>query len=166
MKRGNARERYWLGRLDTETDTELENTNPFVNVVRALAGHNEELPFAAFGWQAREGKSFTFSSAHFLAAERKLCESYIKRCCALDVHKKSITASVLVGDGEAAVQERKKEFGTTRKELEKLRFWLMASKVSVAAMESAGVYWKPVWHAGEAEEISAEAGQRAALSWR
>jgi hypothetical protein len=26
----------------TEAGNELENTNPFVNVVRALAGHNEE----------------------------------------------------------------------------------------------------------------------------
>ena len=75
-----------------------------------------------------------------------------QRCCALDVHKKSITACVLVRDGEAAVQERKKEFGTTRKELEKLRFWLMASKVSVVAMESAGVYWKPVWHVLERQK--------------
>jgi transposase len=36
--------------------------------------------------------------------------------------------------------------GTTKKELERLRFGLMACKVSVVARESAGVYWKPVWH--------------------
>ena len=69
-----------------------------------------------------------------------------QRCCALDVHKRSVTACVLVWDGRQAVEERKKDFGTTRKELERLRFWLMASKVSIVAMESAGVYWKPVWH--------------------
>jgi len=69
-----------------------------------------------------------------------------QRCCALDVHKNSITACVLVWDGQEAVEERKKEFGAYRKELERLRFWLMASKVTVVAMESAGVYWKPVWH--------------------
>jgi transposase len=33
-----------------------------------------------------------------------------------------------------------------KKELERLRFWLIACKVTVVAMESAGVYWKPVWH--------------------
>jgi len=77
-----------------------------------------------------------------------------QRCCALDVHKKSITACVLVGDGEAAVQERKKEFGTTRKELEKLRFWLMASKVSVVATESApGLLEAGLACTGEAEKI-------------
>ena len=69
-----------------------------------------------------------------------------QRCCGLDVHKSSVTACVLVWDGQEAVQERKKEFGTTKKELERLRFWLIACKVSVVAMESAGVYWKPVWH--------------------
>jgi transposase len=69
-----------------------------------------------------------------------------QRCSALDVHKNSVTACVLVWDGQELIQERKKEFGTTKKELERLRFWLMACKVSVVAMESAGVYWKPVWH--------------------
>lgn len=75
-----------------------------------------------------------------------------QRCCALDVHKKSLTACVLVWDGQELIEERKKEFGTTKKELERLRFWLMASKVSVVAMESAGVYWKPVWHVLERQK--------------
>ena len=68
------------------------------------------------------------------------------------MHKKSITACVLVWDGQELIEERKKEFGTTKKELERLRFWLMASKVSVVAMESAGVYWKPVWHVLERQK--------------
>lgn len=75
-----------------------------------------------------------------------------QRCCALDVHKRSITACVLVWDGQELIEERKKEFGTIKKELERLRFWLMASKVSVVAMESAGVYWKPVWHVLERQK--------------
>jgi|SRR5579863_336156 len=57
-----------------------------------------------------------------------------------------VTAGVLIWDGQELIQERKKEFGTTKKELERLRFWLMGCKVSVVAMESAGVYWKPVRH--------------------
>jgi transposase len=57
-----------------------------------------------------------------------------QRCCALDVHKNSITACVLVWDGQEAVEERKKEFGTYKKELERLRFWLMACKVTVVAI--------------------------------
>jgi transposase len=75
-----------------------------------------------------------------------------QRCCALDVHKTSITACILVWDGEEAIEERKKEFGTTKKELERLRFWLMSSRVTIVAMESAGVYWKPVWHVLERQK--------------
>jgi len=75
-----------------------------------------------------------------------------QRCCGLDVHKKSVTACVLVWDGQTAVEERKQEFGTTKKELERLRFWLIACKVTIVAMESAGVYWKPVWHVLERQK--------------
>ena len=59
----------------------------------------------------------------------------------MDVHKKSVTACVLVWDGQELIQERKQDYGTTKKELERLRFWLMACKVSVV-----GCIWKPVWH--------------------
>ena len=75
-----------------------------------------------------------------------------QRCCALDVHKKVVTACVLVWDGAQLIQERRKDFGTTKKELQKLRFWLIALKVSEVAMESAGVYWKPVWHVLERQK--------------
>ena len=34
--------RYSRSRLDNEAGTQLENSNPAVNVVGALAGHNEE----------------------------------------------------------------------------------------------------------------------------
>jgi len=68
------------------------------------------------------------------------------------VHKKSIVACVLVWDGKQAVEERKKEFGTMRRELERLRFWLMACKVDAVAMEATGVYWKPVWNVLEQQK--------------
>jgi hypothetical protein len=42
MKKGSQRGDTGLRRLDTETELQLENKNPSVNVVRALAGHNEE----------------------------------------------------------------------------------------------------------------------------
>lgn len=75
-----------------------------------------------------------------------------QRCCALDVHKKSIVACVLVWDGEHAIEERRKEFGTARRELERLRFWLMACKVEAVAMEATGIYWKPVWNVLEQQK--------------
>jgi hypothetical protein len=40
---------------------------------------------------------------------------------------------------------RKKEFATYFKALLNLKMWLLAQKVTHVAMESTGVYWKPVW---------------------
>lgn len=69
------------------------------------------------------------------------------RCCGLDVHKASIVACVLVFDSEKNKnEERVKSFGTTTGDLIRLRCWLKNSKVTHVAMESTGVYWKPVWH--------------------
>jgi transposase len=68
-------------------------------------------------------------------------------CCAgLDVHKKTIVACVrrLGPDGRADVQVQ--SFGATTVELLALGDWLAAHGVARVAMESTGVYWKPVWH--------------------
>ncbi len=70
----------------------------------------------------------------------------IHQCCAgLDVHKKSIVACVriLKPDGEDV---RIRTFGTMTAELLALADWLEACGVSHVAMESTGVYWKPVFH--------------------
>ena len=69
-----------------------------------------------------------------------------RRCCGLDVHKSSITACVLVLGDKGQRRVRIKEFGAYLKELERLRLWLFACKVEAVAMESTGVYWKPVWN--------------------
>jgi len=75
-----------------------------------------------------------------------------QRCGAVEVPKRSVTACVLVWEGKELIQERKKEFGTSQKELERLRFWLMVCQGSEVAMESAGVYGKPVWHVLERQK--------------
>ncbi|WP_321476129.1 IS110 family transposase [uncultured Paludibaculum sp.] len=68
------------------------------------------------------------------------------RCCGIDVHKDSLTACVLVIDAHGEKSVRKKEFGTYWKELQRLKLWLYSCRVQAVAMESTGVYWKPVWH--------------------
>jgi transposase len=71
------------------------------------------------------------------------------RCCGIDVHKESVTACVLVYKDGAEPEVRKKEFQTHKKALGNLRLWLHANQVMHVAMESTGVYWKPVWQALE-----------------
>jgi transposase len=67
------------------------------------------------------------------------------RCCGLDVHKKSISACVMIREhGKPEKLERR--FGTFTRELEDLAAWLAEHKVTHVAMEATGVYWKPVWN--------------------
>ena len=71
----------------------------------------------------------------------------LHRCCAgLDVHKKTVVACVrTVGpDGKADTLTR--TFGTMTADLLALADWLEARGVRQVAMESTGVYWKPIFH--------------------
>lgn len=68
------------------------------------------------------------------------------RCAGLDVHKESVCACVLTPGPEAEPLKQIQQFGTTTSELGRLRDWLAANGVTHAAMESTGVYWKPVFN--------------------
>lgn len=76
-------------------------------------------------------------------------------CCGLDVHKKSITACVLRAEPKGKVRKEKRRFGTFTQELLNLADWLRECGVTHVAMESTGVYWKPVWNIldGQFEEV-------------
>ncbi len=63
------------------------------------------------------------------------------RCSGLDVHKKTVVACVLV-PGRKEVRT----FGTVTAELLRLGDWLQEEGVTHVAMESTGVYWKPVFN--------------------
>lgn len=71
------------------------------------------------------------------------------RCAGLDLHKKSVTACRLTpGSGPPTVEIR--TFGTMTADLLSLGDWLDEAGVTHVAMESTGVYWKPVWNLFEA----------------
>jgi transposase len=67
-------------------------------------------------------------------------------CCGLDVHKKSITACVLWVEERGEKRKEKRVFGTFTRDLLKLSDWLRECGVRQVALESTGIYWKPVWN--------------------
>jgi len=73
-------------------------------------------------------------------------ERVIERGAALDVHKKSVTACVRVPRADGGRRQEVQTFGTTAAALLALRDWLSAHGVTHVAMESTGVYWKPVYY--------------------
>lgn len=75
----------------------------------------------------------------------------LERCCGLDVHKETIAACVRIVDRSGAVTQHVQTFRTTAADLVVLRDWLAAHGVTQVAMESTGVYWKPVFYARESD---------------
>jgi transposase len=72
-------------------------------------------------------------------------ELIYKRCCGLDVHKKTVVACVQIREGETLHKEIQ-TFATMTSDLLVLRDWLEAHGVTHVAMESTGVYWKPIYN--------------------
>lgn len=73
-------------------------------------------------------------------------ERMLERCAGLDVHKQTIMACVRVPDGRGGRHQEVRTFGTTTEALLALRDWLTAHAVTHVALESTGVYWKPVYY--------------------
>jgi transposase len=69
-----------------------------------------------------------------------------KRCCGLDVHKKVIVACLLVLESDGELRQEIRKFGTMTKDLLDLLDWLQQSGCTHVAMESTGVYWKPIYN--------------------
>jgi transposase len=68
------------------------------------------------------------------------------RCCGLDLHKRSVTACRLLPGASGQPSKETRTFGTMTADLLALGDWLEQGGVTHVAMESTGVYWKPVWN--------------------
>lgn len=72
----------------------------------------------------------------------------IYECCAgLDVHQDNVVACVLTGPLTSTRPKKEvQRFHTTTSGLLALKEWLSSFGCQAVAMESTGVYWKPIWH--------------------
>ena len=68
------------------------------------------------------------------------------RCAGLDVHKQTVVACVRRAGAGGKARQQTRTFGTTTAQLLGLADWLAEEGVTHVAMESTGVYWKPVWN--------------------
>jgi transposase len=67
-------------------------------------------------------------------------------CCGIDVHQAQLTACLRRVTEDGQVTQEVREFATTYPALLVLLDWLSAQHCPVVAMESTGVYWRPVYH--------------------
>ena len=71
-----------------------------------------------------------------------------KNCAGLDVHKKTVVACVHAKGKKSEVRT----FATTTRSLLEMMDWFAGCKVEIVAMESTGIFWKPVWNVLEGSE--------------
>jgi transposase len=70
----------------------------------------------------------------------------LESCCGLDVHKSMIKACIAKGSLDKPPKFEIRTFSTMTSDLLKLREWLIKNHVEAVAMESTGVYWKPIFN--------------------
>jgi len=71
-------------------------------------------------------------------------EAIVECCAGLDVHQATVVACLNNGPAGKRTTKEIRTYGTTGVELREMRDWLKASGCTLVAMESTGVYWKPV----------------------
>jgi transposase len=72
-------------------------------------------------------------------------QTLVERGCGLDVHQATVVACLLQVMRDGRVQRQMRTFGSTTRELVSLCEWLRSEGCTHVAMESTGVYWKPVY---------------------
>lgn len=77
----------------------------------------------------------------------------LERCCGLDIHKETVVACTMIGTGKKTKKEIK-TFSTMTDNLIELKEWLKSLNITHIAMESTGIYWKPIFNIlGESFEM-------------
>ncbi|MEQ8155923.1 MAG: IS110 family transposase [Clostridiaceae bacterium] len=77
-------------------------------------------------------------------------EVLYKQCCGIDIHKNMIMACVFTSVRKKEIRQ----FGTMTDDILELVSWVKETNCEVVAMESTGVYWKPVYNLLENEGIN------------
>ena len=75
---------------------------------------------------------------------------YYERCAGIDVHKNLLVVCLRIGR-----KTESREYGTTTGEIREIVKWLKSNQCQMAAMESTGSYWKPLYNIFEQENLPA-----------
>jgi transposase len=78
----------------------------------------------------------------------KIMDVIYQHCCGLDIHKKVVVACMLSPKGKEI-----HSFGTMTDDIFQLIDWIKSQNCECVAMESTGVYWKPIYNLLELEGI-------------
>jgi len=69
-----------------------------------------------------------------------------ERCCGVDVHKKMVVACLITPDATGTPTKETRTYGTMTADLLEMMDWLVGAGCTHVAMESTGVFWKPLYN--------------------
>lgn len=132
--------------------------NEFITNVRELVkeavfGHLEEPLIVAPHLEARRGNSQIgrcpvgdlSTRVSDQSSGGTVMEVVYPRCSGFDVHKRFVVVCLSVIE-QGQRHKELRQFSTMTNEILELKEWLKASRCTHLAMESTGVYWKPLYH--------------------
>lgn len=70
----------------------------------------------------------------------------IKRCAGFDVHQKNIVVCMMIGENDEEIQVETRTFPSMTRNLYEILQWLEDHEVTHIAMESTGIFWKPIFN--------------------
>jgi Transposase len=98
-----------------------------------------------FGKSTRS-RLFQLSMSSGAGRKETRMETILARCAGLDVHKESVEACVRRIEPNGRVHRETRHWGTMTRDLLEMADWLAAEGVTNVAMESTGVFWKPIFN--------------------
>ncbi|HKF35771.1 MAG TPA: transposase [Ktedonobacteraceae bacterium] len=78
-------------------------------------------------------------------SEEQAMQVIYPRCAGLDVHQKTVVVTAMVTQDDGTVQREQRAVSTMTADLLTLDDWLRQRQIDVIALESTGVYWRPVY---------------------
>lgn len=120
---------FWCGEPDKEFDLGIRRQ------------HRLSLPRGKHAQENREQ-----SGCSTRTAKGNDVDVVYERCCGLDVHKKTVVACLIARQADGQPHKEVRTFGTMTEDILALADWLTLHSVTHVAMESTGVYWKPIYN--------------------
>src|SRR5438876_349487 len=126
-------------RLTVPCDHQFE----FSLEVKKILTHESRLDLIASGQIV---SSFRCPSRRRMRIKESLMENIFLRCAGLDVHKASVEACVRRMEASGRLHQQTRHWGTMTRDILMMADWMAAQGVTHVAMESTGVYWKPIFN--------------------
>src|SRR5215469_14878113 len=114
--------------------------------LKVWPGHRSEPQIVASLVESTRSRLFKLSMSSSSVRKEMRMENIFACCAGFDVHKESVEACVRRTEPNGCVHSETRHWGTMTRDLLEMADWLAAEGVTNVAMESTGVFWKPIFN--------------------